>query len=177
MSYWSKEDRSAFNYWIESLKLRDAWRARKEALHQETSDAGRVWDILAEEFGYDRAKKAGAVVQPGRPEIATLADIVSAVPADRVAKEADIVRWVFQNRTVPFPLLDVSKVPSRGALGLLEWVQQSPLAQRELYVNLWAKLLPSRMDQDEMERMRDDGRAQVELIEAFLGSMENDGRV
>jgi hypothetical protein len=63
-------------------------------------------------------------------------------------------------------------VPSKGAVGLLKWVQTSPSNSATFYSQIWSKLMPTRQQLDAEARFSDDGKEELEILARLEASLE-----
>ncbi|QDP55766.1 MAG: hypothetical protein Unbinned2706contig1001_27 [Prokaryotic dsDNA virus sp.] len=102
--------------------------------------------------------------------------LVQAVPQGHCS-EREAAQFVFEHVSVPAAEIEASAVPSRGAVGLLKWVQSSPANQTAFYATIWMKLMPTKSQLDAEARYSDDGIRSIELLdrlEQMLGDEEED---
>ena len=102
--------------------------------------------------------------------------LVLAVPAGHCS-EREAAHFVFEHVSVPAAEIEPSAVPSRGAVGLLKWVQTSPSNQTAFYATIWMKLMPTKSQLDAEARYSDDGIRSIELLdrlEQMLGDEEEE---
>lgn len=102
--------------------------------------------------------------------------LVLAVPQGHCS-EREAAQFVFEHVSVPAAEIEASAVPSRGAVGLLKWVQSSPANQTAFYATIWMKLMPTKSQLDAEARYSDDGIRSIELLdrlEQMLGDEEED---
>ena len=105
--------------------------------------------------------------------------LVLSVPPGHCS-EREAAQFVFEHVSVPAAEIEVSAVPSRGAVGLLKWVQSSPANQTAFYATIWMKLMPTKSQLDAEARYSDDGIRSIELLdrlEQMLGDEEEDMQV
>jgi hypothetical protein len=81
------------------------------------------------------------------------------------------VSWVMQNLALPWAEVEVEGVPDCGAVSLLDWAKRDPGEFFKLYDS---RLLPSRSQLDDVERMEDDGRELAGLMGALLRAQRAD---
>ncbi len=102
--------------------------------------------------------------------------LVLSVPQGHCS-EREAAQFVFEHVSVPAAEIEVSAVPSRGAVGLLKWVQSSPANQTAFYATIWMKLMPTKSQLDAEARYSDDGIRSIELLdrlEQMLGDEEEE---
>lgn len=102
--------------------------------------------------------------------------LVLAVPQGHCS-EREAAQFVFEHASVPAADIEPSAVPSRGAVGLLKWVQSSPSNQTAFYATIWMKLMPTKSQLDAEARYSDDGIRSIELLdrlEQMLGDEEEE---
>lgn len=90
---------------------------------------------------------------------------------DEKVSERQVVRWVFENVAVA----DVGPeaAPCSGAWGLLDWIRKSPAAKSDFYRNVWGPMLRGASTDEQAERFTDDGREQIDLIDAVIRASED----
>ena len=156
--------------WPEANDFREAERKRLRAAggsRQEACD--KSWELMLAEF---RTLPDGVVsesVASARQSI-DLREISKAIDPSKKAGVRAVAEWVFQNAFSEADEIAPDLVPSRGALGLLVWVQASPTNYSEFIRTIWAKLLPSKGQLESEARFNDDGREQLKLLEEFEAS-------
>tara|TARA_R100001594_G_C4024789_1_gene259930 strand:- start:299 stop:841 length:543 start_codon:yes stop_codon:yes gene_type:complete len=95
---------------------------------------------------------------------------LSAPPGSCTEREA--ANFVFEYAAVPVGSIPRSAVPSKGAVGLLKWVQTSPSNSATFYSSIWSKLMPTRQQLDAEARFSDDGREELEILSRLEASLE-----
>ena len=82
-----------------------------------------------------------------------------------IALSERAAQFVFEHVSVPAAEIEASAVPSRGAVGLLKWVQSAPANQTAFYATIWMKLMPTKSQLDAEARYSDDdGIRSIELL-------------
>lgn len=76
------------------------------------------------------------------------------------------VDWVYRHIGIDFDMVDLRGAPSSGAIGLLEWAKT--VGVKEFYT-MWAKLLPTKSD-DDGSRFSDDGRRVLGTLDSILSA-------
>ncbi len=102
--------------------------------------------------------------------------LVLSVPPGHCS-EREAAQFVFEHVSVPAAEIEPSAVPSRGAVGLLKWVQSAPANQTAFYATIWMKLMPTKSQLDAEARYSDDGIRSIELLdrlEQMLGDEEEE---
>ena len=157
--------------WPEANEFREAERKRLRAAGRSRQEAcDESWELMLAEFhsspvgAIDEAAKAPALMSviPQR--------LLSGVNKHKTASVRDVAQWVFENSQTMLDSIAPDDVPSRGALGLLVWVQASPASYAEFIRTIWAKLLPSKGQLESEARFNDDGREQLTMLEEFEAS-------
>lgn len=101
--------------------------------------------------------------------------LLLAAPAGNCS-EREAAQFVFEHAaSAPADISD-SAVPSRGAVGLLKWVQASPANASSFYAGIWPKLMPTKSQLDAEARYSDDGNRSIDLLdrlERMLGDEED----
>jgi len=101
--------------------------------------------------------------------------LLLAAPAGNCS-EREAAQFVFEHAaSAPADISD-SAVPSRGAVGLLKWVQASPANASSFYAGIWPKLMPTKSQLDAEARYSDDGNRSIDLLdrlEQMLGDDED----
>lgn len=106
-------------------------------------------------------------------------DPVKALSKQLVGKQAklpEILSWIYNNAASDLNDLDPDEIPSAGALYHLKHVQTDSRAYGE-FLQIWAKLIPTKQQIDMEERFRDDGRKTLSTIDIVMAELDLDGVV
>jgi hypothetical protein len=106
-------------------------------------------------------------------------DPVKALSRQLVGKQAklpEILSWIYNNAASDLNDLDPDEIPSAGALYHLKHVQTDSRAYGE-FLQIWAKLIPTKQQIDMEERFRDDGRKTLSTIDIVMAELDLDGVV
>ena len=148
--------------WDEYLALRDKLKEEgvtpKEAAVRAYEQIGTVQPV----------KRPGL---PKTPKACPYAELSLAAPKGSCS-EREAAAFVFEFAAVPVERIPGDAVPSKGAVGLLKWVQTSPSNAATFYSSIWAKLMPSRTQLDAEARFSDDGKGELEIISRLEASLE-----
>ena len=143
------------------------------ALREKLKDEG-VTPKEAAVRAYEQIGKVQPVQRPGvskAPKTCPYAELSLAAPKGSCA-EREAAAFVFEFAAVPVERIPGSVVPSKGAVGLLKWVQTSPSNAATFYSSIWAKLMPSRTQLDAEARFSDDGKGELEIISRLEETFE-----
>lgn len=106
-----------------------------------------------------------------RPAYVPLAE---AVAADKHASYRGTLCWVFDNAGTNPEAIDVTKIPSRGAVKLLDFVQQSLLNYTK-FLDMHAKAVSDKSIAEAAAQAEYDERRQTTLLDGILGKYNTDG--
>ena len=125
-----------------------------------------------------KAYEEALSLQPGkRPELpkkaapCPYAELSLSAPAGSCS-EREAAAFVFEYAAVPVGSIPRGSVPSKGAVGLLKWVQTSPSNSATFYSQIWSKLMPTRQQLDAEARFSDDGKEELEILARLEASLE-----
>lgn len=163
----------------ERLQREGRWKEavkRRENLKKLGMSAANAWKTIAAEFpiepsaetvpakasakaptkGGAAPRRAGGLQKADFPGLATV----------NIRQD---VYWVYNN-------IDVTDVtakdaPSPGAWSMREWARHSGMQRNEFYRNFCAKLLPSKKEMEEEDRLSDDGRDVRNTIDQLLARL------
>jgi hypothetical protein len=94
------------------------------------------------------------------------------VDPKRVAPEAEVVRWVFNNAGTKPNLIQPEDVPSLGALKYLQHVQASYVNYSDFVKTNWSKMLPDKKALEYESNRADDGRRQLKALDDLIDSLD-----
>ena len=123
---------------------------------------------------YEQVGKVQPVQRPGvskTPKTCPYAELSLAAPKGSCS-EREAAAFVFEFAAVPVERIPGDAVPSKGAVGLLKWVQTSPSNAATFYSSIWAKLMPSRTQLDAEARFSDDGNEELEILSRLEATLE-----
>lgn len=159
--------------WPEANQFRESERKRLRA-------EGRKPAVACDESWANMLVRFPVAVQAGgdSPSPVTGPSLLSLMPqqlrrgvdSTKRASVREAAQWAFNNSRVELDSIDPGEVPSRGALGLLVWVQATPANYSHFISTIWAKLLPSKSQLDAESRLADDGRAILAMLDEFEAS-------
>lgn len=98
--------------------------------------------------------------------------ITKQVPAAKVASPREVSMWIFENAGVDIGDVDVSTIPSRGAVRLLHWVQTHPAGYHEFLSMFYSKMMPNNAQMKGEGRFFDDGRKVLTLFAQLEQELE-----
>ena len=90
------------------------------------------------------------------------ANLARSIPQSRKSSARAEAEWVHGHMLADADEVDIDTIPSRGAIALLKEAKRLPGV---FYERIWSKLLPSRAQIENQERLEDDGRNVIGLIE------------
>lgn len=108
-------------------------------------------------------KKVQSVSRPTRPTESNGQDVSSNIFADKTCSTPRTVEWVAANIRVSDAA--PADAPSSEAWSMLCWVKSSSQAEAQFWGQIYTKLLPTRQQLDQDNRMEDDGRRVLTLID------------
>lgn len=148
-------------HWKEFIEIKN----RLMAAEMNMADA---WVEAAKQFP-ERATASAATAAVSN-QSGGLRRLAKKVDTSRAAGVRSIAEWVFENAFSDAADIDVDSVPSRGAVGLLEWVQKGAANYSQFIATIWSKLLPTKGQLDAEARFADDGRVQLAMLDEFEAS-------
>lgn len=98
-------------------------------------------------------------------------ELVAGMDATEIKALPQVLHWVFNNKLTPIRKLKREDIPGTGALAMLQWAQSSA-TNYNTFLNIWAKMLPTKSDLDKEGRFADDGRAVLSMLDAFEASLK-----
>jgi hypothetical protein len=98
---------------------------------------------------------------------------LAAQVGQRSASELEEIRWVASNYLTDVSEIEPDDVPSRGALGMLSWVQESSANYGDFLRSNYTKIIPDRKTIEYEQRFNDDGRV-LDLLDEFQRTFENE---
>ncbi|MCP4902979.1 MAG: hypothetical protein GY906_38945 [bacterium] len=112
-----------------------------------------------------RLPPAGAakrVNKGGRPRTKATADLFEG----KTCSTKEAIEWVAKH--IGMTQVKVETCISSEAWGMLKWVQGSPQAENVFWKDLYTRLLPSKVEMDQQETLRDDQRRVLKFVEDSL---------
>lgn len=106
-------------------------------------------------------KKVASTSRPVRPK--NDMDVASTIFHEKTCSTPRTVEWVAANIRVSDAA--AADAPSSEAWSMLCWVKSSPQAEAQFWGQIYTKLLPTRQQLDQDNRMEDDGRQVLTLID------------
>lgn len=100
--------------------------------------------------------------------------LAKAVAAEKVAGFREIVMWVFANAGTDPEEIDKSKIPSRGAVRMLDYAQLS-LANYEELLKLYAKVASDKSVTDAAAQADVDENRQMRQLDRILEKYKTNG--
>ena len=157
----------------EELKERDvapdvAWQKAYDTIMEDPIDGPALSDDPPRQV-----KKVVSKSRPTRPQ--NNLDASSEIFAEKSCSTPRTVEWVAANIRVSDA--KAADAPSSEAWSMLCWVKSSPQAESQFWGQIYTKLLPTRQQLDQDNRMEDDGRRVLTLIDRIklLSEDEPDG--
>lgn len=108
--------------------------------------------------------KEGEVSVPLVFGVSGLREVSPADFPDKVATEAENIRWVARNMAMIPKSITPADCPSPIAWNLLAHCLESPQAKADFWKNTYPKLLPSRSQLEEDKAEKFDGQGQIDVI-------------
>lgn len=152
------ESRSALKARLTAEGRWEAFVSMRESLRSEAGDD--AWRVAAEAFPPLSAEQLAARLDAAAAQQNLIQRLASEIEPSATVSEREMLRWVFEFAMVAVADLDAAAIPSRGALGLLAYVQHSPANYKD-FLRLWEKLLPTRNQRDEEASDRHDLNLQL----------------
>lgn len=101
-------------------------------------------------------------------------ETMSEAAGDKNGKTREIVEWVMSREMDDPCKIDPSTAPSKGAVGLLKWVQHSPGALSQFIRDMYAKILIQGLESDLEVMFEADHEITQQRIERFIGYLQSD---
>jgi len=154
---------------LTELGVWDKYLERREILTKSgftpKEAAAQAYEEIRQVQPVERPRPAAPAKKDPYGELASIAPQGS-------CSEREAANFVFEHAAVPVEKIDPSAVPSKGAVGLLKWVQSSPSNAASFYSQIWAKLMPTKSQLDAEARFSDDGKEELEIISRLEESFE-----
>mgnify|MGYP003116791568 CR=1 FL=1 len=165
--------------WSDFVRLREELKERgvpPDVAWQKAYDTIVEDPIDPPDLSDDPPRPVKKVVSKSRPtRQSNSLDASSDVFAEKSCSTPRTVEWVAANISVSDA--QASDAPSSEAWSMLCWVKSSPQAESQFWGQIYTKLLPTRQQLDADNRMEDDGRRVLSLIDRIklLNEVEDDG--
>jgi len=142
----------------------DAWKAAYD-------------EVMEDPLGSDdppRERIVKTVKSESRPtrRSVTELDVSGSVFEEKTCSTPRTVEWVAANIRVSDPKPE--DAPSSEAWSMLCWVKSSPQAEAQFWGQIYTKLLPTRQQLDADNRMEDDGRRVLSIIDRIKKASEKE---